>query len=753
MIRTIKTMLAVIILISVSVQGQTTQYFYPDDPFNGAYGNWATGYVNSNYTKVENHVHVGDPTLASPRRGFIYFDVTDLPEECIIQDVKVHLYPHNPGGSNHYLGITQMTLHPWSYAGDLLWDDINSDHGYYDGYALAGVQDQWVVITLNSLSYNDIPMNTSTELTVFGIGLLEIGDDDNNSQIYGFLDGAYKPKLEVTYLTPPSPPTSPIPPNGTEGEIVNVVLNWSDGGGADGYNVYFGTDPSPDAGEYIGNTENTYFIPDGNPQDHNTTYYWRIDAVNLAGTTTGNVWHFTTSDAPQPPSQATNPSPSNGATNQSISVNLSWLDGGGATSFDVYLGTDSSPDAGEFRRNQGSTSYDPGTLQNNTTYYWRIDAVNNNGTTSGSVWQFTTTNAPQPPSQATIPSPPNAATNQSTNVNLGWSDGGGATSYDVYFGMDSSPDAGEYWGNQGNTSYDPGTLQYSVTYFWRIDAVNNNGTTTGSVWHFTTGESPSGPTIFDESFSSIADWTLVTSQGTGSLTAGTYGGENVGILYMSGSPGVFNAYRQIAIEIPAGSALTARWYYESSGIYDNSENSDGGRIRFTSDISSEGPSEDDIILSVMQSVDFSMYQWNEEEFIISENIPSGSYIAIGGAVWPSYIYNNWDFITVVAPTGLINEDSNISPSEISLSQNYPNPFNPSTTIHYGLPEASKVQMTVYDVTGRQVRTLVNNIQQAGSYTIQWNGTDVSGQSVGTGTYLARIQAGDYSKTIKMVYLR
>lgn len=361
-----------------------------------------------------------------------------------------------------------------------------------------------------------------------------------------------------------------------------------------------------------------------------------------------------------------------------------------------------------------------------------------------------TTPLPEPPIN---PTPSNGANNQSINVNISWSDGGGAASYDVYFGTDSSPDAGEFRGNQGGTSYDPGNLQYNTTYYWRIDAVNTTGTTTGSVWHFNTGELPSGPTIFDESFSSVADWTPVIDQGTGSLIAGTYGGENVGILYMSGSPGVFNAYRQITIEIPAGSALTARWYYESSGIYNNSENSDGGRIRFTNNIPSESPSEGDIILTVMQSADFPMYQWNEEEFIIGENIPAGSYIAIGGAVWPSYIYNNWDFITIVAPTGLINEDSNVFPMEITLTQNYPNPFNPSTTIQYGLPEASKVQMTVYDVTGCQIRTLVNNTQQAGWYNVLWNGTDVNGQPVGTGTYLARIQAGDYSKTIKMVYLR
>ena len=60
---------------------------------------------------------------------------------------------------------------------------------------------------------------------------------------------------------------------------------------------------------------------------------------------------------------------------------------------------------------------------------------------------------------------------------------------------------------------------------------------------------------------------------------------------------------------------------------------------------------------------------------------------------------------------------------------------------------------MYDVIGRQVSMLVDNTQHAGWYTVHWNGTDVNGQPVGSGTYLARIQAGEFNKTIKMVYLR
>jgi len=189
--------------------------------------------------------------------------------------------------------------------------------------------------------------------------------------------------------------------------------------------------------------------------------------------------------APPPPGQATNPSPSNGATGVSTTADLSWTAGSGATSHDVYFGTDSTPDSGEFQGNQAGTTFDPGTLAYSTTYYWRIDSVNAGGTTTGVVWSFTTESV-APPAQATNPSPADGATNQSINVDLSWTAGSGATSHDVYFGTDPTPDSGEFQGNQAGTTFDPATLANDTTYYWRIDEVGPGGTTTGNVWSFTT---------------------------------------------------------------------------------------------------------------------------------------------------------------------------------------------------------------------------------------------------------------------------
>jgi subtilisin family serine protease len=106
--------------------------------------------------------------------------------------------------------------------------------------------------------------------------------------------------------------------------------------------------------------------------------------------------------SPPPPSKPINPSPSNGAGGQSIDVDISWSDGGGAASYDVYFGTDPTPDSGEFKDNQTGTSYEPGTLSYSSTYYWKIDAKNASGTTTGDIWSFTTEASPPPPPASTI---------------------------------------------------------------------------------------------------------------------------------------------------------------------------------------------------------------------------------------------------------------------------------------------------------------------------------------------------------------
>ena len=88
-----------------------------------------------------------------------------------------------------------------------------------------------------------------------------------------------------------------------------------------------------------------------------------------------------------------------------------------------------------------------------------------------------------------------------------------------------------------------------------------------------------------------------------------------------------------------------------------------------------------------------------------------------------------------------------------LNNNYPNPFNPVTTLRYDLSENSLVTITIYDMLGRKVKTLINQTQDAGYKSVIWNATNDYGKPVSAGIYLYQIQAGDYISTKKMVLLK
>jgi hypothetical protein len=93
------------------------------------------------------------------------------------------------------------------------------------------------------------------------------------------------------------------------------------------------------------------------------------------------------------------------------------------------------------------------------------------------------------------------------------------------------------------------------------------------------------------------------------------------------------------------------------------------------------------------------------------------------------------------------------PKAFALKQNFPNPFNPITSIAFEMPKAENIRLTVYNMLGQSVRTLVNDHRDAGRYTVLWDGRDDAGHMVGSGVYFYQIQAGTFTKTAKMVFLK
>ncbi len=93
------------------------------------------------------------------------------------------------------------------------------------------------------------------------------------------------------------------------------------------------------------------------------------------------------------------------------------------------------------------------------------------------------------------------------------------------------------------------------------------------------------------------------------------------------------------------------------------------------------------------------------------------------------------------------------PESFELSQNYPNPFNPITEIKFRVAEVARVRLTVYDLTGRLVTTLVHDMKQPGSYRVQWSGRDRVGRTLASGVYFYTLEAGDFRDTKKMLLLK
>ena len=100
-----------------------------------------------------------------------------------------------------------------------------------------------------------------------------------------------------------------------------------------------------------------------------------------------------------------------------------------------------------------------------------------------------------------------------------------------------------------------------------------------------------------------------------------------------------------------------------------------------------------------------------------------------------------------------DEILNTIPTAYYLSQNYPNPFNPMTKLNYNLPLRSKVNISIYNVLGQEVKTLVNEVKEYGYHSVSWNGNDNKGREMSSGVYFARITSQSFIKTRKMLLVK
>jgi len=189
------------------------------------------------------------------------------------------------------------------------------------------------------------------------------------------------------FSVPPKTAYFPDPADGAEAVDVDVELSWTPGYGSKLHTVYFGETFEEVDNATGGQAQGSATFTPGTLKMAKT-YYWRVDEFDIAVTHKGNVWSFTTEGT------VTALDPVNGAVDVSQTPVLTWSPGFGA-SHEVYFGTDPASLELKGSGNLGSESFEPGQLEWNTTYYWRIDEANNANADSpwiGPLWSFTTAN-------------------------------------------------------------------------------------------------------------------------------------------------------------------------------------------------------------------------------------------------------------------------------------------------------------------------------------------------------------------------
>jgi len=228
-----------------------------------------------------------------------------------------------------------------------------------------------------------------------------------------------------------------------------------------------------------------------------------VGTITIYGNTQGHGGNMLGVAALGPKLSAYYPEPKDGAIHADTWVSLGWTAGDTAASHDVYFSdnfddvNDGTGDA--FRGNQTSAYFVagfpgfpyPDGLVPGTTYYWRIDEIEADGTTihRGNLWSFTV-----PPKTAYAPVPSNGSDGANLDAKLSWTAGFGAKLHTVYFG-DNFDDVNNAAVGipQGSTTYTPASLKLAKTYYWRVDEFDAAATHKGDVWSFTTEGAVGGP--------------------------------------------------------------------------------------------------------------------------------------------------------------------------------------------------------------------------------------------------------------------
>ena len=441
-----------------------------------------------------------------------------------------------------------------------------------------------------------------------------------------------------------------------------------------------------------------------------------------------------------PPNQASNPTPVNGAINQPASLTLTWScsdPNGDPLTYSVYFGTTNNPPL--VASNQSNASYNPGQLNNSTIYYWKIVAKDNLGaTTSGPVWNFSTINATGGGGNDVIPPKLiRVQCIQSDKVVLDFSeplDENLATNLGNYVisnqlhvlsvKIDSSLD-------RIILTTDPANVNqlYTVTVSNLTDTAGNLiSSQANSLFYKLLEVGSTGYTnylINNVEASSTSDTNTSASKTLDGLVNGD---PDPNSRWASQAMPQWIQFDLGAPE-PVNLIAVSFFQWNNGRIYNYSIETSDDSVKWQ---------------QVVTNASSASQEWTINDFT---NLTT-RYIRIiclsnNQADWAGI----WEARILKSDKATSIEESSI-PQSFALEQNYPNPFNPTTNIRFSIPKESFVTLKVYNILGKEIATLVNERKPQGTYNLKFDASNLP-----SGIYFARIQADSFIDVKKMSLIK
>jgi hypothetical protein len=557
----------------------------------------------------------------------------------------------------------------------------------------------------------------------------------------------------TTQSAGPSIPRTPgllSPASGATDVAPGLTLTWETITEATSYDldVATSTDFSSPAVTLSGITEARYAVQG---LDNGAKYYWRVRGRNVAGAGAWSVvFSFTTSVVVAIPRAPSLLSPPSGTTEMPLAVTLSWEYSTDASSYLIQVAT-SQDFASPLIAQSGitGTNYSLRNLAYNTTYYWRLRATNSAGTGDWSQKFLFTTAAETviptlPP--VVLAAPGAGATGLSTNPTLGWNAISGAISYMLQVGEEPTfaTPAVDLNGLTGTSRRLDG-LKTGTTYYWRVAGFQvGMNSAWSSVQSFSTFALPAmaaSNAVSNGGFSDgIASWAFEGSGAFASAGPGYDDGQAAKV-FIAQPTGNERLLQDGVVLKPDSTYLLT--------FAASCTNAHGLSVAL---VSRDDASMDYGLpnMGTVLGTAWKMYGFTITPRNFTSPVNNGRLeFNFGGYATAGDLYSiDQVRLRTIDPNNPPPIDEPSIPTAYALEQNFPNPFNPRTTIVFSLPADAHVSLKLYDLLGREVRTLIDEVRTASSYEVP-----VNMEGLASGMYIYRLVSGGFQAVKRMMYVK